>query len=78
VRPGVHLLLVEPRVLFGWAVRSQHRDLGARRKAQRSPTSMGRFATGSYRPSVTENQPTAGSRREAGGVSLQPPRLLQD
>jgi hypothetical protein len=29
VRPGVHLLLVEPSVLFGWAVANQHEVLGA-------------------------------------------------
>jgi hypothetical protein len=48
----VHLLLVEPRVLFGWAVASQHEVLGARLKAPCSLATMGRSGTEVLQPSV--------------------------
>jgi hypothetical protein len=75
MRPGVHLLLVEPRMLSGWAVASQHESCAgaARPRAQRQRW-VGSVRS-SYRPPWTENHHRWGSRREGGGVSLQPPRL---
>jgi hypothetical protein len=52
VRRGVHRHLVEPRVLFGWAVANQHEVLGACRKVPCSLARMGRFGTEVLQPSV--------------------------
>ena len=71
-------VMVEPRVLFGWAVASQHGVLvlAARPVLTGNDGSVRYGALQAFGgPSTT---PLLGRRREGGGVSLQPPHLLQD
>jgi hypothetical protein len=45
MRPGVHLLLVEPRALLGWAVPAITKSWVGAAKAPCSTATMGRFGT---------------------------------
>jgi len=55
----VHLLLVEPRVLSGRAVASQHESWVGAAKAPCSTATMGGSVRSSYRPSVDREPPIA-------------------
>lgn len=50
--------LVEPGVLFGWAVANQHEVLGARLKAPCSPAPMGRVGT-EVLPASVDREPAS-------------------